>query len=72
AGTRALHRAALASAAPGLVVALGDPADLPDDAPGLLRDRPLVEGRPAAYVCRGFVCERPTTDPAELARALRG
>ena len=24
-------------------------------------------GRAAAYVCRGFVCERPVTSPAELA-----
>lgn len=70
-GTRALHRAALASPAPGLVVAAGDPDDLDDDAPSLLRDRPLVQGRPAAYVCRGFVCERPTTDPDAVAAQLR-
>jgi uncharacterized protein YyaL (SSP411 family) len=33
---------------------------------------PLVEGRPAgaAYVCRGFVCEAPTTDAARLAEQL--
>jgi uncharacterized protein YyaL (SSP411 family) len=36
----------------------------------LMRDRDVVDGRPAAYVCRGFVCERPVTDAAELARAL--
>ena len=31
------------------------------DTPGipLLADRPLVEGHPAAYVCRGFVCDLP-------------
>lgn len=69
--THALHRAALASSAPGLVVALGDPAAADADTPALLQDRPLVDGRPAAYVCRGFVCERPTTDPDELARQLR-
>jgi uncharacterized protein YyaL (SSP411 family) len=33
---------------------------------------PLVEGRPAgaAYVCRGFVCEAPTTDADRLAEQL--
>lgn len=33
----------------------------------LLRDRPLQAGRPAAYVCRHFVCRAPTGDPAQLA-----
>ena len=37
----------------------------------LLADRPLVGGRPAAYVCRGFVCERPVTTAATL-RDLAG
>ena len=43
------------------------------DAPGvpLLADRPLVGGAAAAYVCRGYVCERPTTSPEDLADALR-
>lgn len=40
--------------------------------------RPLLEARrgedrmPAAYVCRGFVCDRPTTSEADLERQLRG
>jgi uncharacterized protein YyaL (SSP411 family) len=52
----------------GSVVVSGDP-----EAPGvpLLADRPLVDGAAAAYVCRGYVCERPTTSPDELADALR-
>ncbi|GAA3571624.1 thioredoxin domain-containing protein [Amycolatopsis ultiminotia] len=42
------------------------------DAPGvpLLADRPLVEGQPAAYVCRGYVCERPVTTTGELVAQL--
>jgi uncharacterized protein YyaL (SSP411 family) len=33
---------------------------------------PLADGRPsgAAYVCRGFVCETPTSDPQRLAEQL--
>ncbi|GAA4705564.1 thioredoxin domain-containing protein [Pseudonocardia yuanmonensis] len=51
----------------GGVVVPGDP-----DAPGvpLLAARPLVADRPAAYVCRGFVCDRPVTTPEELAALL--
>ena len=32
----------------------------------LLHDRPLLDGRPAAYVCRQFACERPVSLPDEL------
>jgi uncharacterized protein YyaL (SSP411 family) len=63
----ALERAARAATSPGLVVAVGEP-----DAPGvpLLADRPLVGGAAAAYVCRGFVCDRPVTTVEDLERAL--
>jgi len=62
-----LHAVALASPAPGCVISAGVP-----DAAGvpLLADRPLVNGSPAAYVCRGFACDLPVTDPSELAAAL--
>jgi uncharacterized protein len=66
--TIALRRTALHARAPGLVLAVGDPEQSPT-AP-LLADRPLVDGRPAAYVCRGFVCDRPVTDPADLEELL--
>ncbi|NHT16362.1 thioredoxin domain-containing protein [Cellulomonas sp. IC4_254] len=71
-GRVALVRAAVRSPAPGLVLAQGDPDEVADDpaAVGLLRDRPLVGGRAAAYVCRGFVCDRPTTDPGALRASL--
>jgi len=60
--------AAATEAAPGgSVVLAGAP-----DAPGvpLLADRPLVDGAAAAYVCRGYVCDRPVTTVAELTAAL--
>ena len=41
-------------------------ADGPRDDVPLLVGRTPVDGHPAAYVCRGFVCERPVTDPAAL------
>ncbi|MBB5956268.1 hypothetical protein FHS29_002854 [Saccharothrix tamanrassetensis] len=44
-------------------------AGSPDSAP-LLADRPLVGGAPAAYVCRGYVCDRPVTTVDELVGAL--
>ncbi|GAA2453136.1 thioredoxin domain-containing protein [Streptomyces macrosporus] len=66
--TAALHRTALLAAAPGAVVAVGEPGA--EEAGPLLRDRPLLDGRPAAYVCRNFVCGLPTTEPEELADAV--
>lgn len=67
--TAALHRTALLGAAPGAVVAVGTPES--DEFP-LLADRPLVGGAPAAYVCRDFTCDAPTTDPDRLREALGG
>ncbi|TNH29910.1 thioredoxin domain-containing protein [Micromonospora orduensis] len=64
-----LVAAARRHAPPGAVVVAGLP-----DQPGvpLLADRPLVDGRPAAYVCRGFVCQRPVTSVDELVAELGG
>ncbi len=53
---------------PGAVLAVG-PADSPSVP--LLADRDLVGGRPAAYVCRDFACQRPVTTTEDL-RALLG
>ncbi|MDQ4084742.1 MAG: N-acylglucosamine 2-epimerase, partial [Actinomycetota bacterium] len=78
-----LHRVALASPSPGAAVVVGEPSapgsggdsdgSGPETSPvvPLLRDRPLVDGAAAAYVCRGFVCDRPVTDPEALRAALR-
>ncbi|MFP5023064.1 thioredoxin domain-containing protein [Pseudonocardia phyllosphaerae] len=52
----------------GAVVVAGEP-----DAPGipLLAGRGTVAGEPAAYVCRGPVCDVPVTTPEDLAELLR-
>ncbi|MEV8630068.1 thioredoxin domain-containing protein [Streptosporangium sp. NPDC051023] len=65
--TSALHRTALLSSVPGLVIALGEPgaAGVP-----LLEGRGLAGGVPAAYVCRGFTCRMPVTTPAALRAEL--
>jgi uncharacterized protein YyaL (SSP411 family) len=53
------------------VVVAGPPREVPDpdverEVVPLLAGRPLVDGRAAAYVCRGMVCERPVTSVQEL------
>jgi uncharacterized protein YyaL (SSP411 family) len=64
-----LARAAAAECVPSLVIAGGSG----DAAAGL----PLLEGRSApagaarAFVCRGYTCDVPTSDPAELREQLR-
>ncbi|WP_430331476.1 thioredoxin domain-containing protein [Rhodococcus sp. ACT016] len=44
--------------APGGAVVVAGPAD----STPLLADRPQIDGTPTAYVCRGFVCDRPVTE----------
>ncbi|MEV5505776.1 thioredoxin domain-containing protein [Streptomyces orinoci] len=68
--TRELHRTALLSTAPGLVVAVGEPGPAEDAEVPLLAGRPLLDGRPAAYVCRRFTCAAPTSDTKALAAQL--
>ncbi|MFZ0181444.1 MAG: thioredoxin domain-containing protein [Candidatus Dormiibacterota bacterium] len=50
---------------PLTVLAWGPSGDVP-----LLDGRTVVEGVPAAYVCRGFVCRAPVTEAAELEAEL--
>jgi len=65
--TRALHETALRAATPGAVLALGDGTEA---AVPLLTGRGLVDGAPAAYVCRQFTCLAPVTTPEQLRKAL--
>jgi uncharacterized protein len=50
------------------VVLAGGPEG--SERPELLRERPAVEGKPAAYVCEHFTCKAPVTEPGELEAAL--
>jgi hypothetical protein len=50
------------------VVLAGGPEG--SERPELLRERPGVEGKPAAYVCERFTCKAPVTDAAALAELL--
>jgi hypothetical protein len=65
AATRWLLREVWQRRDPYRVLAWGAGGSVP-----LLAGRSLINGRPAAYVCEGFVCRVPTTDPGELAAQL--
>jgi uncharacterized protein YyaL (SSP411 family) len=55
---------------PNRVLAVATPGDDATRTVPLLADRPQVDGRATAYVCERFVCQRPVTDPGELAELL--
>jgi uncharacterized protein YyaL (SSP411 family) len=63
----ALEHRARRDAPGGAVVVAAEPdqSTIP-----LMADRDLVDGRPAAYVCRNLVCQRPVTSIEELAELL--
>ena len=56
---------------PFQVLAVASPLDAPRSVIDLLHDRPRIDGRPAAYVCRDFVCLIPVTTADRLIDQLR-
>jgi len=68
--TRALLAPTRDGYRPHQVVALADAAAAAPSAVPLLADRSQVDGRPTAYVCRGFACRLPVTEPADLRAQL--
>jgi len=67
---QALERAVAGQYVPSLVLAAG--ASGGSQAVKLLDDRSAIDDLPTAYVCRGYVCDRPVTDPAALVEQLDG
>jgi hypothetical protein len=52
-------------------VAAASPLPLPENAPALLHERPLIDGKPTAYVCEGFICKLPVTDTMKMSEQLK-
>jgi uncharacterized protein YyaL (SSP411 family) len=69
AATNALRDEVTGRLLPNSVLLVAEPGAGAELSP-LLADRPLVDGRPSAYVCEGYACQRPVTDPAELRSQL--
>ncbi len=67
--TQALINVLRNSYHPGMVMAASSYPP-PEGAPALLNGRPLLDGLPTAYVCQGFVCLQPVTQPDELTKLL--
>jgi len=69
--TQALLRQIYDLYLPNRVVMLHNPARPADSVKSpMLSARIAVDGKPTAYVCRNHVCQRPVTEPAELAQQL--
>jgi uncharacterized protein YyaL (SSP411 family) len=62
--TQELLAVARTDGRPDLVVAVS--AEPEHSVIPLLAERVAIDGRPTAYVCRGFACRLPVTDPAGL------
>ncbi|MBW3609136.1 MAG: AGE family epimerase/isomerase, partial [Actinobacteria bacterium] len=69
ADTSALARVVRRALRPNVVLAGGDGEN--DGGVPLLEGRTTLAGQPAAYVCEGFTCRTPVTDPAQLEELLR-
>jgi uncharacterized protein len=50
---------------PRLVLA-ASPYPTPTGSPALLNDRPLLNGKPTAYVCQGFICRKPVNTSGDM------
>ncbi|HMI54622.1 MAG TPA: thioredoxin domain-containing protein, partial [Gemmatimonadaceae bacterium] len=65
---KALERAVAEQYVPSLVLAGGSAGS--NAVVKLLEDRPLTGNKPTAYVCRGYACDNPVTEPEALSQQL--
>jgi uncharacterized protein YyaL (SSP411 family) len=65
---KTLERAVGEQYVPSLVLVGGEAAESAHIK--LLEDRPLIDGKPTAYVCRSYSCDRPVTEPQALSDQL--
>jgi uncharacterized protein YyaL (SSP411 family) len=50
---------------PRTVIAAGTDGNI-----ALLQNRPMLDGKPTAYICENFACKQPVTDPAAFEQQL--
>lgn len=67
--TQELLRTVYARYLPNKLVVVRSPDAEESDHP-LFAGRTMLDGKPTAYVCRDYVCQRPVTDPSALADQL--
>ncbi len=67
---QALHQAAFKTYLPNKLIGYAS-RDESNPAIAFLHDRPEIEGKPTAYVCRNRSCSLPVTTPDELLKLLR-
>jgi len=68
-GTQSLLYAIWAGYHPHLVLATA-PLPPPEGSPALLQGHPLVNNKPTAYVCQGFVCQQAVNDAVQMLAQL--
>jgi hypothetical protein len=68
-GTQGLLKPLWISYRPRLVLATSSYPP-PQGSPALLTDRGLLDGKPTAYVCRGFVCQQPVNTAEDMLALL--
>jgi hypothetical protein len=66
-----LEREVYAEFLPGKVVVLSNEPGKDADLIPLLAERDMIDGKPTAYVCEHFVCQRPVTTVEELGKQIK-